>query len=201
MQRNIWILFVFVAGVAAIIVALGEPAKALLAYRPDFIVRAEYWRAVSGHFTHMGWPHLALNMSGLASIFWLYHKVLGAVGWTVLLLGLSLLTTAAYLILSPNVPTYLGLSAVLHGMLAAALLLAVYDELRAGTREGLIEHVVIGAGLIAKLVWEATVGPVPLTEALASGPVAAEAHLYGAVGGVAFAAMHVAMQRLFRRRP
>ena len=40
------------------------------------------------------------------------------------------------------------------------------------------------AGLVAKLAWEQTLGPLPMTARTAGGPVIVNAHLYGSLGGV-----------------
>jgi membrane associated rhomboid family serine protease len=48
---------------------------------------------------------------------------------------------------------------------------------------------VLLALLVGKLTWEATNGPLPGSEALTGGRVATDAHLYGACGGGAAAAV------------
>jgi membrane associated rhomboid family serine protease len=65
---------------------------------------------------------------------------------------------------------------VLHGLLVAGLF--------AGAMQRDREAVVLSILVIAKLVWEQAVGPLPGSESTAGGAVIVDAHLYGAVGGL-----------------
>jgi rhomboid family GlyGly-CTERM serine protease len=79
----------------------------------------------------------------------------------------------------PELQWYVGLSGLLHGILAAGLI-ATWRPPRA-------EMIALAALLIAKLVWEQTVGPMPGSEGSSGGTVIVDAHLYGTVGGVLMA--------------
>jgi rhomboid family GlyGly-CTERM serine protease len=79
----------------------------------------------------------------------------------------------------PELQWYVGLSGLLHGILAAGLI-ATWRPARA-------EMIALAALLIAKLVWEQTVGPMPGSEGSSGGTVIVDAHLYGTVGGVLMA--------------
>jgi membrane associated rhomboid family serine protease len=87
--------------------------------------------------------------------------------------------------LDPDIRWYVGLSGLLHGLLAAGAI--------GGFRALPGESVVIGALIAAKVGYEQLVGPLPGSESTAGGAVVVNAHLYGALGGVLFAL-------LFRRR-
>jgi rhomboid family GlyGly-CTERM serine protease len=81
-------------------------------------------------------------------------------------------------VLEPQVEWYVGLSGVLHGVVACGALLLVRLRSTVG--------VLLAIGLAGKLVFEQVVGPVPFTQASVGGPVITAAHLYGAAaGGVA----------------
>ncbi len=81
----------------------------------------------------------------------------------------------------------MGLSGVLHGMLAAGAI-GLWQERRP-------EAAALAILLAAKLTYEALVGPVPGSEATAGGAVVTEAHLYGAIGGL-LAALGIRVLRM-----
>ena len=70
---------------------------------------------------------------------------------------------------------YVGLSGLLHGLLAAG----ITTKLRQPDGETLL----LAGLLIGKLVWEQFGGPLPGSEVTSGGPVVVNAHLYGALGG------------------
>ena len=78
--------------------------------------------------------------------------------------------------LYPQLDWYVGLSGLLHGLLAAGLFVGVVRRDR--------EAVVLAVFVSAKLAWEQLVGPLPGSESTSGGAVIVDAHLYGAVGGV-----------------
>ena len=39
------------------------------------IAEGEYWRLLSGHFAHLGYPHLALNLAGLLLVWLLVGRL------------------------------------------------------------------------------------------------------------------------------
>ena len=71
---------------------------------------------------------------------------------------------------------YVGLSGLLHGLLAAGAI--------RGIKELPVESVLICVLLAAKIAYEQLVGPIPGSETAAGGAVVVNAHLYGAIGGV-----------------
>jgi hypothetical protein len=81
-----------------------------------------------------------------------------------------------------------GLSGILHGYVVAGALLLAARQSRIGL--GLL------ASVAAKVAWEQYAGPIPFTQASAGGPVVVAAHLYGAVGGAAAAAIRLAWRRM-----
>jgi hypothetical protein len=91
-------------------------------------------------------------------------------------------------VLDPSVLWYVGLSGVLHGLVAAGALALVVRRQALGA--------VLGVCLGAKLVFEQIVGPVPFTAESVGGPVVVAAHLYGSAGGIlAEAAVQIARRR------
>ncbi|MCP5169546.1 MAG: rhombosortase [Hahellaceae bacterium] len=151
-----------------------------LEYQREAILNGELWRLVTGHLTHLGWTHGLLNMGGLILITHLFSscwprgQLLSAVFFIACLCSLLLL------VLSPSLAYYVGLSGVLHGLMAQALLTDRHYP--AGLRA------VVFFGLLAKVAWEQT--PYysdALMAALIHGPVAVQAHAAGVVSGILWA--------------
>ncbi len=178
-NSNLWACWLLVAGVSALAIALqfgGEQVREALAYTRDGVAGGELWRLVTGHFVHLGWTHMWLNLAGLALVVWLVGGVFGWVRW-LLVLGLTvLIIDVGFWFLYPNLAWYVGLSGVLHGLLVGGLLKGVVERDR--------ESMILLGFVLAKLAWEQfSGGPLPGSEATSGGNVIVNAHLYGAVGG------------------
>ncbi|MDH3350645.1 MAG: rhombosortase, partial [Gammaproteobacteria bacterium] len=70
---------------------------------------------------------------------------------------------------------YVGLSGLLHGLLAAGILGCLGSQR--------IEVWILAVALIAKLAYEQSVGPLPGSEESTGGHVIVAAHAYGALAG------------------
>ena len=167
------------AGVSVLASALqfgGEPVREALAYMRQGVAGGELWRLVTGHFVHLGWTHMWLNLAGLALVVWLVGEVFSWVRW-LLVLGLTILIIdLGFWFLYPNLAWYVGLSGVLHGLLVGGLLKGVVERDR--------ESMILLGFVLAKLAWEQfSGGPLPGSEATSGGTVIVNAHLYGTVGG------------------
>lgn len=171
------------AAAAVIAVALqlgGDGAREALAYSREDLASGQIWRLATGHFVHLGWSHLALNLGGLVLVFWI---VGGAFNWRewLYIAVISIATIdAGFWFLYPELAWYVGLSGLLHGLLAAGLLRGLLSRDR--------ESLILAAFVVAKLAWEQFGGPLPGSEATSGGTVIVDAHLYGAAGGLLAAA-------------
>ncbi|MDH5502291.1 MAG: rhombosortase, partial [Gammaproteobacteria bacterium] len=135
----------------------------------------ELWRLLTGHLAHLGWTHLLLNGAGLGLVWCLVAGSLSLAGWALVVLLTIAGIDAGFLLLRPDLAWYVGLSGLLHGLLAAGLV--------AGFRARPLECVVIGLGLVCKLTYEQLVGPLPGSAETAGGAVIVAAHVYGASTG------------------
>lgn len=169
------LLFLSLAVVCIGIAIGGDGASAALRYDHPAIGAGQWWRLLSGHLVHLGAAHLGLNLAGLALVAWLVGPRFGVPGWVWILAVSAASVSSSLYLLHPEIVWYVGLSGILHGMLAAGLLPGIVSRDR--------ESVVLALLLAAKLGWEAVAGPLPGSEASAGGPVIVEAHLYGAIGG------------------
>lgn len=169
------------AAAALVVPALVGPRAVLaLRYERHALAAGEWWRLLTCHLVHFDARHLALNLAGLGLLWWLYAADARPRDWLVVALAAALAVGGGLYLLAPGVGWYLGLSGVLHGGWAAAAVFA--------WRRWRTEALVAGALLAAKLAAEQLVGP--LTGALdATLPVIVAAHLYGALGGLAAAAV------------
>ena len=78
--------------------------------------------------------------------------------------------------LDPSLQWYVGLSGLLHALLATGLVVGVSPRRR--------DLQVLAALLALKIAWEQLSGPLPGSEISSGGPVVVDAHLYGIVAGV-----------------
>jgi rhomboid family GlyGly-CTERM serine protease len=167
----------FVLGLVAIILqAGGGDVREALAYERSGIGAGEYWRLLSGHFVHLGRSHLAYNLAGLALIGWLVGRAFDPLRWVCIIAVSIAVIDIGFWFLDPSLAWYVGLSGVLHGLLAAGLLPGVLEKER--------EAIVLASFIVAKLAWEQLLGPVPGSESASGGSVIVDAHLYGAIGGL-----------------
>jgi len=174
--RACWLLALAVSSVAIALQLGGGSVREALAYTRDGVAGGELWRLVSGHFVHLGWTHVALNLAGLALVVWLVGGVFNWVRWLTVV-GLTILVIdLGFWFLYPTLAWYVGLSGLLHGLLVGGLFKGVVERDR--------ESIILLAFVLAKLAWEQlSGGPLPGSEATSGGSVIVNAHLYGAVGG------------------
>lgn len=172
----IWLFPVIYISLSVLVMLAGELGKEALRYDRVWIGQGEAWRLISGHFTHLGWSHLALNSVGLVLVWYLVGKAYTLRSWA-MVVGMTLATMdVGFWILNPELYWYVGMSGLLHGLLTAGIV-ARWNSIDA-------ETVILILLIIAKIAWEQFGGPVPGSEWTSGGPVIVDAHLYGALGGV-----------------
>ncbi len=164
-----------VALICVVAAAWGDIARELLRYDRPAIADGEVWRLLSGHFVHLGYQHLALNLAGLALVWLLVGRRFGTRQWSLVATICIAVMSTAFWFLDADMHWYVGLSGLLHGLLVA------------GAMRGIPslpwESVTICFLITAKLAYEQLVGPLPGSELAAGGAVIVNSHLYGAAGG------------------
>jgi rhomboid family GlyGly-CTERM serine protease len=175
--RRLWV-FAAICMTLVVLESFGDQGRVLLRYDRAAIVAGEWWRLFSGHLMHLGWTHLELNLAGLALLWALFFGDYSPGRW-VWILALSVLSIDTGFFLDRSLQWYVGLSGLLHGVLAAGTL--------AHWRWRRPDAWILAVFLIGKLTWEQMMGPMPFSAHSAGGPVLVDAHLYGAVGGLAAA--------------
>jgi len=151
------------------------------------IQAGEPWRFFTGHWVHLGYWHLLMNLAGLLLLALLLHGVMRAWEWLLLLLALPLLISAAFWLQLPELQRYGGMSGVLHGIAVAGALRMTND-----TRERSWGLLLVG--LVAVKVLAEQFTDQSLASGLIGGRVLTEAHLYGAVSGACLGGLLMLIQ-------
>jgi rhomboid family GlyGly-CTERM serine protease len=157
------------------VVALTDSWPALRYERS--LLGGEPWRLLTGHFTHLGWTHLALNLAGLAAVWALLGALLRPTAWLAVLLGCALGVSCGLYFLDPGLAWYVGLSGVLHGMFVGGAL--------AGLGRARLFHALLLVGVVAKVAYEQVAGADVGSAELVGGAVVVNSHLYGVLAGFA----------------
>ncbi len=185
-----WIVPSLLLAVAAATAFGGDEYRELLRFDRVWIAQGESWRLLTGHVAHLGWPHLSVNAAGLILVWFLVGDRFTVSEWWLVVGVAVFMINLGLWFLSPALIWYVGLSGLLHGLLAAGIVVRL--------RQFDGETLLLAALLIGKLAWEQFGGPLPGSEATSGGNVVVDAHLYGALGG-AIGAMPARI-RVKRRR-
>jgi rhomboid family GlyGly-CTERM serine protease len=164
--------------VFAVVLALqvwGAGAIDLLRYDRAAIAAGESWRLLTAHFVHLSFRHAALDLGGLLLLWALFARDLSPGRWAIVILTAAAVIDYGLWFRDPRITWYLGLSGVLHGVLAAAAVVRL--------RRGGLEGWALGGLLLTKLAYEQLHGAMPFDGR--DLPVVVDAHLYGALGGLA----------------
>lgn len=167
---------VVIAFVVTFIGLFGSDVILWLRFDRNAILSGEIWRLFTGHLAHLSWPHLLMNLLGLALVWGLFDRHLPAKRWLHAIIFSAFGTSLFLLVIDAHLRWYVGLSGVLHGMF---MLGCMYD-LKTGRWDAKLMLLLI----IAKLLWEQLIGPLPGSETTAGGNVVVDAHLFGALMGV-----------------
>lgn len=181
-----WAAPTAIALLAALAEVFGETVRMWLRYQRESIADGEIWRLITGHLVHLGPSHMAMNVVAVGVLAWIVRRLLQPLDWLWVFLSAALAIDAGLYWLRPEIDWYVGLSGVLHGLWAAAAVLA-WPRQRS-------QALVLAALIVLKLGFEAVQGPLSLTSAAAAGPVISIAHAYGAVGGACWAGFALAIR-------
>ncbi len=175
--RRYW-LALLLGLLAVLIAAAGDTLQLALRYDRQAIGEGEVWRLLTGHLVHLSSGHLLMNLLGMGLVVVFFWPLLGNGAWLVLILFSALFIALAIYLFHPQVLWYVGLSGIIHALFIAGGL----ADLRVRPWEGRLFLALVGF----KLAWEQLFGPLPGSERSAGGPVLVDAHLYGALAGLAF---------------
>ncbi|MEZ8326136.1 rhombosortase [Vibrio cyclitrophicus] len=148
-----------------------EPIQAWVVWDSNAIAEGQWWRILTGNFSHTNYSHLLMNLTGLWIISYLFQPSKKPLALAMLVI--SLVTGVA--LLFSSIQIYVGLSGTLHGLFG----LFALNEALSGRRSSWL----LVLGLITKIAWEQLIGPSSTTGELINARVAIEAHLAGAIAG------------------
>jgi rhomboid family GlyGly-CTERM serine protease len=175
-RRERWLVPLLIAALCVALSLGGDAAREWGRYDRAALETGQLWRLLTGHLVHLGWGHLWPNILALLLISGLVEEFLKPTEFAVASVAAALGIDAGLYAFDPGVPWYVGLSGVLHGLVACgALMMLQARQFRIGAA--------LGLGLAAKLAFEQIHGPIPFTQASAGGPVIVAAHLYGTISG------------------
>ena len=156
----------------------GDEGRILLRYDRAGLAAGQWWRLLTAHIVHLDLGHAALNSLGLILMWALFARDYQPRQWLSIVLVTILAIDAGLWFCDSTISWYVGSSGALHGVMAAGTL----AHLRRRDPDGWI----LAAFILVKLGYEHWVGALPFSN---SGEgVVVEAHLYGALGGLAIAA-------------
>ena len=181
-----WLAPILVLCVSGALLLGDDSTREWLRFDRSLVSDFQYWRLLSGHFVHLGTSHFVLNAAGLLLVWHLVGRQLSARQWLFVGFGSIFSIDLGFWLFEPQLTWYVGLSGLLHGVLAAGIV--------AGWTKDRPMAQVLAFMIIAKLAYEQFVGPLPGSEASSGGSVVVASHLYGAVGG-GFAAAFLAIRQ------
>ena len=155
------------------------------------VQQGDVWLMLSGHVVHLNWSHWLLNMLGLAIVAFFFNAHASIKQWLSVILVSACIINVGLWWWMTDVDTYVGLSGVLHGL----FLYGALREIRFYPLSGYVLVVV----LLAKLAWEFFNGALPGSEEMVEGRVLTDAHLLGAIGGMAVWLFEAIATRLFSK--
>ena len=180
---------ILVLGALTLLLA-GDAGREWLRFDRAGIAAGELWRLFTGHLVHLGVSHTVLNLAGLVLVWFLVGRAYTWTQWLWIIAGSIAAIDVGLWFGAPSLEWYVGLSGLLHGMLAAGIAAGL------AARNG--EAAILAVVVAGKLAWEQFAGPLPGSEGTSGGAVIVDAHLYGVIGGTLVAA---ALIRAGRRAP
>jgi rhomboid family GlyGly-CTERM serine protease len=170
-----WLVPGIIALCALTLLLGGDSGREWLRYDRAGIAAGEIWRLLTGHLVHLGVSHAILNVAGLVLVWLLVGRAYRWNQWLWVMAGSLAAIDMGLWFAAPSLDWYVGLSGLLHGMLAAGVVAGLVE------RSG--EAAILAAVVAGKLAWEQFAGPLPGSEATSGGAVIVDAHLYGVIGG------------------
>ena len=162
-------------GIACVVFQVLQFDTVLRFDRTEILEQGQWWRVLTGNLVHLGYPHLLLNLAGLALITLLLAHALTIRQWATTGLCSMLGVGIGLLLFDPQLSWYVGLSGALYGLLLGGAI--------AEFRNHKLMACLIAAYTIGKVGWEQLYGAVESSEAITGGTVIVNAHLYGMVAG------------------
>ena len=160
---------------------LGEGGRAWLQYDRAAIVDFEIWRLLTGHLVHLGPSHYYLNAIALMLVWVAVGEYFSSRQWLIATAVTIAGVNIGLWFFNPEIVWYVGMSGFLHGLLVAGIV----KGFQFLPREALLGGMVV----LAKIVYEQMLGPMPGSEQSAGGKVVVDSNFYGTLAGLCVAAV------------
>ncbi|KEY91231.1 hypothetical protein CF67_03051 [Candidatus Photodesmus blepharus] len=134
------------------------------------IISGEWWRILTGSFTHANFIHLCMNLVGL----WFIANIFRPSPRLLILLIIFLATLIGVGLFFTDITNYSGLSGVLYGVFGYLLFQKSFLPFKISA--------FLVLGLFCKIVWEHTLGDPGLASSFIDARIAIESHLFGLIG-------------------
>jgi rhomboid family GlyGly-CTERM serine protease len=167
-----------VCAVLILPVLAGDAGREALRYDRAALAVGQWWRLLSAHIVHLDFDHAVLNSLGLVLMWALFARDYRPRQWLLIVLGSIAAIDAGLWLRDSTIAWYVGSSGALHGIMAAGTL--------AHVRRRDLDGWILAAFIVVKLAYEQSAGALPFSQSHAG--VVVDAHLFGALGGVAVAA-------------
>ena len=160
----------------------GQGAFDAFKYERSAVLAGEAWRLLSGQLSHLGLSHLFLNLTGVCLLAALYPGV-RAGDWWAWFAASAIGVAIGLVVFATEIGWYVGLSGLLHGMLAAAALAHMLPSAQDLPRREQYFSTLVFVIVAGKIGWELYAGALPLTAEISGGAVITEAHFFGFAAG------------------
>ncbi|HEV7606150.1 MAG TPA: rhombosortase [Steroidobacteraceae bacterium] len=175
-DRGYGIALICVCALLAAPEIVGDGARLAGSFDRAAIAEGQWWRLLTAHFVHLDLEHAVLNSLGVVLMWALFARDYSPWRWAAIYSGAALSVSLGLWFLNPQLQWYVGASGALHGVMTAGTV----AHLRRRDLDGWILAVFI----VAKLAYEQYAGALPFA---GSSATIVDAHLYGAIGGLAVA--------------
>ena len=164
---------------------IGEIVTQTFVYQRSLISQGEMWRLFTGHLLHTNGIHLLLNLAALLMLWALHGRFYTITNYVVLFLLSAISTSIGIYYYNPSLLQYVGLSGILHGIFVFGALM----DINAKDKTGYLLFI----GVWLKIAHEQVYGASSDVSDLIEASVAVDAHLWGAVGGLVFSIIYLAV--------
>ena len=138
----------------------------------EALAAGEWWRWMTGHLVHLDAKHTAMNAVGAYVLWWLFRREFSSM-MLLTVIAASLLIINFGLWFASSLTIYAGSSALLHGVAAAGIAHMISQGERWGWPLAVFGILKILSENMGATVW-----------LMPGYRVAAEAHLWGVIGGL-----------------
>ncbi|MES2822863.1 MAG: rhombosortase [Pseudomonadota bacterium] len=193
MHRSIFTPGVLLSVSLSILILLfggfGASIEPILEFNRSKIIDGEYWRLFTGNLVHYGFAHLAMNIAAFLIIGFSLLRDVSLKVYVPLFVSCAMAVGIGTLLWNPELVFYRGLSGVIHGLIVAGLLLNSF-------RNPWLSYLFVGL-VFAKIFHEHQAGfQENQLQTLIPVPVAVDSHWYGALAGLIYMGLLMALQKI-----